>query len=382
MQAKRKEKRPTHIHMFHMVDTAPWPILTAFAVMGMLFGIVMYMHSVEMGLLVFLFGFITTSYCLILWWRDVVREATFLGEHTVQVQSGLVLGMLLFIVSEVCFFVAFFWAFLHSSLIPGVELMAIWPPQGIVVFDPWDVPFVNTAILLTSGCAITKAHYSILCGPKERWQDHRNIGGWYLFMTMFYAILFTSLQVYEYRHAAFNISDGIYGSTFFLTTGFHGLHVIIGTIFIYVMFVRIDVYEILADHHFGLEAAAWYWHFVDVVWLFLFVLIYCWGGLEADVQDLVEAEVGGSIDYYLDNIVISNEEALVQDATVVNTEQLAASAGLSQESTESFSSTSGTSETENLSDVAVIANVQLNVQEIAVDQPHVAQQATPGKSSE
>ena len=208
---------------------------------------------------------------MFVWWRDVIRESTFQGHHTTPVQLGLRYGMILFIASEVMFFLAFFWAFFHSSLAPTVELGAVWPPKGITVLDPWEIPFLNTIILLTSGAAVTWAHHAILAGYRKE-----GITG--LGITILLAVIFTGFQAFEYIEAPFTISDGVYGSTFYLSTGFHGLHVIIGTIFLFICLLRLQKGHFTKLHHFGFEAAAWYWHMVDVIWLFLFVSIYYWGG--------------------------------------------------------------------------------------------------------
>lgn len=257
-------------HSFHLVDPSPWPVTTAFAAFVMLNGSVMYFHSIKGGQLVMFLGLISVILTMTIWWRDVIREATFEGHHTKAVQTGLRYGMILFIVSEVMFFFAFFWAFFHSSLAPTVEIGSIWPPEAIHPFNPWDVPLLNTIILLTSGATVTWAHHAITTGIR-----YEAIYG--LILTVFLALIFTALQVFEYKEAAFNIADGIYGSTFFMATGFHGFHVIIGTLFLTVCLVRLIKYHFTTTHHFGFEAAAWYWHFVDVVWLFLFVSIYWWG---------------------------------------------------------------------------------------------------------
>jgi cytochrome c oxidase subunit III len=209
------------------------------------------------------------------WWRDVIREATFEGHHTPVVQLGLRYGMALFIASEVMFFSAFFWAFFSSALFPTE---GVWPPKGIHPFDPFEFPFLNTLILLLSGTTVTWAHHSLLEGNQKGL-----IQG--LTITVILGLCFTSVQAYEYGHAAFTFrfdegvpgAGGIYPSTFFMATGFHGFHVIVGTIFLAVCLWRATQGHFKPDHHFGLEAAAWYWHFVDVVWLFLFVCIYWWG---------------------------------------------------------------------------------------------------------
>ncbi len=218
------------------------------------------------------FGLLLVTLTMIIWWRDVIREATFEGHHTSVVQTGLRYGMILFIVSEVMFFSGFFWAFFHSALAPTVEIGSIWPPEGIHPFNPWDVPLLNTIILLASGATVTWAHHAITTGLRYQ-------AIYALVLTLLLAVIFTSLQAFEYLEASFNISDGIYGSTFYMATGFHGFHVIIGTTFLAVCLVRLINYHFTTTHHFGFEAAAWYWHFVDVVWLFLFVSIYWWGTL-------------------------------------------------------------------------------------------------------
>lgn len=210
-------------------------------------------------------------YGMVYWWRDVIREGTYEGHHTFAVQRGLRYGVLLFILSEVLFFAAFFWAFFHSSLSPTVDIGAVWPPKGIEVLDPWSIPFLNTLILLSSGGSVTWAHHAIVAG--NRFQ-----GLLAFYITILLAAIFTILQGYEYMEAPFTISDGIYGSTFYMATGFHGFHVLIGTLFLGVMWCRYAFAHYGAYHHFGFEAAAWYWHMVDVIWLFLFVSVYYWGG--------------------------------------------------------------------------------------------------------
>lgn len=259
-------------HLYHLVDPSPWPVYTATGALSFLIGVVMYLHSYLNGLFVLLFALFVLVLCMGVWWRDIVREATYEGQHTIVVQKGLRYGMVLFIVSEILFFVAFFWAFFHSSLSPTIEIGSCWPPEGVETFNPWEVPFLNTIILLLSGATITWAHHSIIGGNRRD-----ALQG--LESTIGLAILFTLLQVFEYIEAPFSISDGIYGSTFFLATGFHGFHVIIGTIIIIVMTIRLYYHHFTKEHHFGFEAGAWYWHFVDVVWLFLFVTIYWWGSL-------------------------------------------------------------------------------------------------------
>jgi heme/copper-type cytochrome/quinol oxidase subunit 3 len=188
------------------------------------------------------------------------------------VQLGLRFGMVLFIVSEVMFFVAFFWAFFWASLAPVPEIASVWPPKNIEVLAAFEVPFLNTLILLSSGATVTWAHHAVLAG-----QHRPVILG--LICTIILAAAFTGLQVFEYVGANFTISDSIYGSTFYMATGFHGFHVFVGTCFLTVCLFRALAYHFTSRHHFGLEAAIMYWHFVDVVWLFLFVAVYYWGGV-------------------------------------------------------------------------------------------------------
>lgn len=257
-------------HPYHLVDMSPWPLVASMSALVTTVGGVMYMHSYSGGGFLLSLGLLSILGTMYVWWRDVIREATFEGHHTTVVQVGLRYGMALFIVSEVMFFFAFFWAFFHSSLAPTVELGSVWPPKGIEVLNPFEVPLLNTAILLLSGATVTWCHHAMVCGRKQQ-----AITG--LVCTIVLAILFTAFQALEYVESSFTISDGAYGSTFFMATGFHGFHVFIGTCFLAVCLFRMMKNHFTRQHHFGFEAAAWYWHFVDVVWLFLFVSIYWWG---------------------------------------------------------------------------------------------------------
>jgi cytochrome c oxidase subunit III len=213
------------------------------------------------------------------WWRDVIREGMEDKAHNKVVRTGLRAGMLLFITSEVMFFAAFFWAFFHAALtqFPGLEGVwplltagGAWPPASIKVFDAWDLPFINTLILLLSGTTVTWAHHALLEGRNEEVKTA-------LWLTVLLGLSFTGLQALEYSHAAFGMKDGIYPSTFYLATGFHGFHVIVGTLFLAVNLIRAHRGTLTPEGHLGFEFAAWYWHFVDVVWLFLFICIYWWG---------------------------------------------------------------------------------------------------------
>jgi len=232
----------------------------------------MYFHGFNGGGSFLIFGLVFLFSTMFLWWRDVIREGTFEGQHTSIVQLGLRFGIILFIVSEIIFFFAFFWSFFWASLAPVPEIGAVWPPRGIQTLNAWEVPFLNTVILLSSGASVTWAHHAIISGNRKE-------AILSLIITICLAVVFTLLQLFEYSNAQFTISDGIYGSTFYIATGFHGFHVFIGTCFLTVCLVRLLQYHFTKQHHFGFEAAAWYWHFVDVVWLFLFVSIYWWGNL-------------------------------------------------------------------------------------------------------
>lgn len=258
-------------HPFHLVDQSPWPFVTSVAALSLTTGFVLYMQCYQLGSYFFAFGFISLTFAAFIWWRDVVREATFQGHHTKAVQVGLRYGVILFIVSEVMFFFAFFWAFFAASLSPHIEIGGIWPPPGIAVLSPWEIPLLNTIILLLSGATCTWAHAAMIAGDRQ----NALLG---LGLTIFLGAIFTGLQALEYFEAEFSISDGIYGSVFFMATGFHGFHVGIGSIFLFVCLLRLLNHHFTKEHHFGFEAACFYWHFVDVVWLFLFVAIYWWGG--------------------------------------------------------------------------------------------------------
>jgi cytochrome c oxidase subunit 3 len=259
-------------HDYHVLPPSVWPFLGAVGAFIMLFGAVLWMHG--SGPWLGLIGFALVLYVMFAWWSDVIVESH-AGDHTPVVVIGLRYGFLLFILSEVMFFSAWFWSFFKHALYPMGPLSPLvdgpWPPEGIETFDPWHLPLMNTLILLCSGAAATWAHHALV--HENNRKDLQNG----LILAILLGVLFTIFQVYEYTHAAFGFAGNIYGANFFMATGFHGFHVVIGTIFLAVCLFRVRMGHFTPERHVGFEAAAWYWHFVDVVWLFLFASIYIWG---------------------------------------------------------------------------------------------------------
>jgi len=297
---------------YHLLKPSIWPFFSSIAVLLLVYGLLFWFYTGK--IFTSLFGFLEVLLVMFFWWLDVSHES---GEQTEEVSRGLKLGMALFIVSEVMFFFSFFWAFFHVSLVPGFELGGVWPPIGLqhITVDTWGIPLLNTFLLLSSGVTVTGAHHAFLSYfEKEnfvlgwRWRDikryykfrkkyflkmrmviryfvmlkkkltsHFFVGMECMLLTVILAMIFTLLQAYEYVESPICMSDGAYGSTFFIMTGFHGLHVLIGTIFLIVCSIRLALNHFYFKNSVGLECAIWYWHFVDVVWLFLFVSIYMWG---------------------------------------------------------------------------------------------------------
>jgi len=255
----------------HLVDRSIWPLMVSSSLFALMIGTVQYFHGYSTGFLLFKAATLLTIIGAGLWWKDVVIEATFIGHHTKKVRFGIAQGFNLFIISEIMAFLSVFWAYLHSSLSPAVELGSCWPPVGITPLNAFAIPFINTLILLSSGGFITYAHHALIAKNRKS-----TILG--IFITIILALVFTFLQYVEYTQASFTFADSVFGSAFFATTGLHGLHVLIGTIFIFVQFIRIYNYQLSNGHHLGLELSILYWHFVDVVWLFLFCVVYYWGG--------------------------------------------------------------------------------------------------------
>jgi cytochrome c oxidase subunit 3 len=290
-------------HGFHMVKPSWQPMLTSIGLTNLVESFLLYFHSsntmVVYGNLSFALFFLI--WCVWNWFSEIIYEGTYEGHHTKKVQRGLELGMILFILSEIMFFFSFFWAFFHASLAPAYTIGGIWPPAGIQVFTWYGVPLANTLLLLLSGVWVTAAHRFLMVpkaldkiivlnnfyniyGSLLKLLDNKNlVSQYYLYCfrfllgTVFLGIAFTGMQGLEYCHSQFSINDSVYGSLFYMLTGFHGLHVIIGTIFLFVMLCRLVNRHFTKSHHLGFIFAAWYWHFVDVVWLFLFIIVYCWG---------------------------------------------------------------------------------------------------------
>jgi len=257
-------------HAFHLVDPSPWPIFASAGLWGFTTALVGWFQGIIYSGFFALLCFISLIYCAFVWWRDVLRESLNQGHHTKSVQKGIMVGMILFIVSEIMLFFGFFWCFGHSSLAPSIDIACVWPPYGVVVLQPFKIPFLNTLILLASGAGVTWAHYALLLGNARQTKVS-------LIVTILLAVVFTAFQGFEYCSANFSISDSVYGSCFFMLTGLHGMHVILGTLFLTVCYARARIGQLRPDHHLGFELAAMYWHFVDVVWLLVFAVVYYWG---------------------------------------------------------------------------------------------------------
>ena len=275
-------------HDYHLVNPSPWPLVGSISAFVLAVGAIFWMKNLKMfglaaGPYMFGAGLIGVLYVMIAWWADVVHEAE-TGDHTRVVQLSHRYGMILFISSEVMFFVAWFWAFFDASLFSNEAIQysrveftgGHWPPKGVEVLDPWHLPLLNTLLLLTSGTTVTWAHHALLHNDREGLKKG-------LMATIVLGLIFSGVQAYEYIHAPFGFKNSIYGSTFFMATGFHGFHVIIGTIFLAVCLIRAVKGQFTPKQHLGFEFAAWYWHFVDVVWLFLFAAIYVWGSWGAHI---------------------------------------------------------------------------------------------------
>lgn len=256
-------------HPFHILYNSPWPFFISIACLYFVAGFVLFLHEYMFSGLLFFLGIVLFFYVLILWFRDIIRESTFEGCHTFRVQSGLRIGMVLFIISEIMLFVSFFWAFFHFSLSPSIFIGCTWPPISMQLIDFSSIPLWNTWVLLSSGVTLTLSHHTLRVGYFfEAFVS--------LLATVFLGFIFTCAQILEYFHTSFDITDSSYGSVFFMLTGLHGFHVIVGTLMLAICVVRLYFLHFSKSHHIGFEFSVWYWHFVDVVWILVYLFIYVW----------------------------------------------------------------------------------------------------------
>ncbi len=270
----------TKTHDYHILEPDVWPVIGAFSALTFTTGMVFFMHDMANWKIILGLGVAGLIATFFSWFGNIIKEAH-AGDHTPVVQSHLRYGMILFIASEVMFFVGWFWSFFDFALFPS-DLSEVvggqFPPKAIeAVMDPFSLPLLNTLILLCSGTTVTWAHHSLIHGDRQGLKTG-------LWLTICLGVLFTCIQAYEYAHAPFGFGGNTYSSAFYMATGFHGFHVLVGTIFLIVCLARTYKGHFTPRQHFGFEAAAWYWHFVDVVWLFLFVVVYIWGGWGAPVH--------------------------------------------------------------------------------------------------
>ena len=257
-------------HPFHLVSPSPWPINSSGTLLALTTSTVLWMHAFNNAQYCLSVALLVLISSMSLWFRDIISEATYYGYHTLAVQIGLNMGVALFIVSEALFFLAIFWTFFHSAVLPNIAVGGHWPPMGIDSINPFELPLLNTILLLSSGVTVTYAHHSLIQGERS--------GALYgLVLTVLLAFFFTVFQAVEYLVSSFTLADSIFGSCFYFGTGFHGFHVIIGTAFIAVGLWRVLAYHSTDHHHLGVESSILYWHFVDIVWLALFISIYYWG---------------------------------------------------------------------------------------------------------
>ena len=271
LNLKKSKKFRAERHGFHLVRPSPWPILTSFGLTQLIIYILWIFHDFKTTKIGLFLRILYLALVIGMWFRDVVIESTFQGFHTSKVQELHRLGMVLFLISETMFFFSIFWCYFYMSISPSIWIGCTWPPEGITVINPMELPLLNTLILVSSGISATYAHRAML----TRWGRTDVFYG--LGVSIMLGILFTLLQLWEYSTASFSINDGIYGSIFYFSTGFHGIHVIIGTIALIVCFIRHYYYHFQMEHHVGFECSLWHWHFVDVIWIFLYLFVYCWG---------------------------------------------------------------------------------------------------------
>lgn len=257
-------------HPYHLVKPSPWPIYLAFGSFGFLFNLTMTIHNINKDLILLLLNIITLIYIGILWSRDIIAEATYLGEHTSKISNGLNLGFIIFLITEFMWFIGVFWAYLNSALSPSIELGEMWPPIGIIPIQATDLPLLNTLILLISGATITYSHHALIA---RNW--YSSVLG--LFLTIFLGCLFIICQYLEYKYCSYTMADSVYGSVFFIITGLHGFHLITGTSFLILIFYRLFFMQLTSTKHIGFATAILFWHFLDVVWLFVYIICYYWG---------------------------------------------------------------------------------------------------------
>lgn len=259
-----------HYSPYHLVEPSPWPIYTTFSLFGLLFNLVMSMNFICQWHWIILINIITLIYACLLWGKDIIAEATYLGHHTIKVRNGLYLGYIIFLFTELLVFIGVFWAYFHSALSPNIELGEMWPPIGISAIQATDLPLLNTLILLSSGATITYAHHGLIA---KNW----NASIYGLLSTIILGIIFIFCQFYEYTYCTYTITDSVYGSSFFFLTGLHGMHLIGGVFFLSYCFWRLTHYQFTTSHHLGYETTILLWHFLDVMWLFVYIVAYYWG---------------------------------------------------------------------------------------------------------
>jgi cytochrome c oxidase subunit 3 len=258
------------LHPFHLVGPSPWPIFTSFSLMDLALSIGLNAHGYMNNNFYIILTLTTVLYSMTLWFKDIIAESTYLGDHTVAVKRGLNQGFLLFVVSEILIFISLFWAYLHSALNPNVEIGMMWPPAGIEAISAAELPLLNTIILLASGVTITYAHHALING------DRKNTLYGFVYSTLL-ILLFVICQGLEYTYAGFTISDSVYGSTFFSTTGLHGIHMIMLVIMLTICTIRVYNYDFTNTSHVGAETTILYLHVLDIIWLFIYIVMYWWG---------------------------------------------------------------------------------------------------------
>nr|YP_003433754.1 Cox3p [Candida viswanathii]ABP03914.1 Cox3p [Candida viswanathii] len=258
------------LHPFHLVGPSPWPIFTSFSLMDLALSLGLTAHGYIASIWPIVLATIAILYSMTLWFKDIIAESTYLGDHTLAVKRGINQGFLLFVLSEILIFASLFWAYLHSALNPTMDLGMQWPPVGIPVISPAELPLLNTIILLASGVTVTYAHHALIEGNRS----HTLYG--FTYTTLLIA-LFVYFQYLEYSYAGFTLSDGVFGSTFFSLTGLHGLHMIMLTIMLIICTYRVYNYDFTNTSHVGAETTILYLHVLDVIWLFIYIIVYWWG---------------------------------------------------------------------------------------------------------